>query len=232
MPGAATPGEAGRLRGMTDSVRPLAIMGGAFDPVHYGHLRTAAELHEWLQLGELRFVPSANPPHRQSHFASGELRVRMLRAAVDELPWCSVDDRELQRQGPSWSVVTLEELRAEIDTRSLCMILGMDAFLGLPSWHRWQELLGLAHIVVACRPGSQLPSDGPLGDLLAAHGTTKPAELQRTPAGQILVHEVTQLEIASSTIRERLLHGLGVRYLLPESVRKIIEEAGCYAPGA
>jgi nicotinate-nucleotide adenylyltransferase len=156
----------------------------------------------------------------------------MLRAAVDELPWCSVDDRELQRKGPSWSVVTLEELRAEIDTRSLCMILGMDAFLDLPSWHRWKELLGLAHIVVACRPGSQLPGEGLLGDLLATHGTKKPAELQSIPAGRILVHEVTQLEIASSAIRERLVHGQEVRYLLPESVRKIIEDTDCYAPGA
>lgn len=234
MSGSATAGQTGGLRGMTDSgadrIRPLAIMGGAFDPVHYGHLRTAVELSESLQLGELRFVPSANPPHRSPHLASGEQRVKMLEAAISELPWCSVDDREFQRQGPSWSVLTLEEIRSEIGAQSLCMILGMDAFLGLPDWHRWNEILELAHIVVACRPGSQLPTDGPLGALLAKHGTTTLADLQSSPAGYILVQEVTQLEISSSAIRDLLLHEQEARYLLPEDVLNIIETTGCYAP--
>ena len=114
-------------------------MGGAFDPVHFGHLRSAVELQERLQLGELRFVPSANPQHRPPHVASAELRMRMLQAAVVDMAGCTIDDRELNRQGPSWSVVTLEELRAEIGSRSLCMILGMDAFRGLPDWHRWER---------------------------------------------------------------------------------------------
>jgi nicotinate-nucleotide adenylyltransferase len=219
---------------------PLGIMGGAFDPVHFGHLRTAVELSEHLQLSELRFVPSANPPHRAAHIASGDQRVSMLEAALTELSWCSVDDRELTRQGPSWSVVTLEELRSEIGERSLCMILGMDAFLGLPDWHRWNELLGLAHIVVAYRPGSQPPMggpmggpmDGPVGELLATHGTTKLTDIQNTPAGRILVQEVTQLEISSSAIRDLLLHEQGARYLTPAGVLKIIEATGCYATHA
>jgi nicotinate-nucleotide adenylyltransferase len=211
---------------------PLGIMGGAFDPVHFGHLRTAVELYERLQLSELRLVPSANPPHRAPHLASGEQRVSMLEAAIADLPWCRVDERELQRQGPSWSVVTLEEIRSEIGERSLCMILGMDAFLGLPDWHRWNELLELAHIVVAYRPGSTPPTDGPLGELLAAHGTTKPADIQSTPAGHILAQEVTQLEISSSAIRDLLFHEQGARYLLPAGALKIIEATGCYAPHA
>ena len=165
---------------------PLGIMGGAFDPVHFGHLRTAVELSDYLQLSELRLVPSANPPHRQPHMANGAQRVSMLEAAIADLPCCCVDDRELRRQGPSWSVLTLEAIRSEIGAQSLCMILGMDAFLGLPDWHRWNEILELAHIVVACRPGSQLPTDGPLGTLLATHGTTTLADLPNSPAGCIL----------------------------------------------
>lgn len=207
---------------------PLAIMGGAFDPVHYGHLRSAVELRECLQLGELRFVPSANPQHRPPHFASAELRMSMLEAALADMPGCTIDDRELSRQGPSWSVVTLEELRAEIGSRSLCMILGMDAFLGLPDWHRWRELSGLAHIVVASRPGSAAPAEGPLGELLAARGTRNPRELQQLSAGKILLQEVTQLEISSSAVRECLVSGRSARYLVPDSVLKIIEESGCY----
>lgn len=210
---------------------PLAVMGGAFDPVHFGHLRSAVELQESLQLGELRFVPSADPPHRPPHIASAELRMSMLQAALGDMSGCKIDDRELNRQGPSWTVVTLEELRAENGSRSLCMILGMDAFLGLPDWHRWEELCGLAHIVVASRPGSAPPAEGPLGELLTAKGTKDPRELQQMSAGKILLHEVTQLEISSSAVRECLSGGRSARYLVPDSVLKIIKDSGCYAAG-
>jgi nicotinate-nucleotide adenylyltransferase len=206
-------------------------MGGAFDPVHFGHLRSAVELQERLQLGELRFVPSANPQHRPPHIASAELRMRMLQAAVGDMAGCSIDDRELNREGSSWSVVTLEELRAEIGSRSLCMILGMDAFLGLPDWHRWGDLCGLAHIVVASRPGSAPPAEGPLGELLAVRGTRDPLELQQVSAGKILVQEVTQLEISSTAVRDCLFGGGSARYLVPDPVLQIIEDSGCYLAG-
>ncbi len=210
---------------------PVAMLGGAFDPVHYGHLRAAAELTEYLGLEELRFVPSANPPHRPAHFASAADRLAMLEAAVADYPAFAVDDRELRRAGPSWSVLTLEELRAEQGTRSVCMILGMDAFLGLPDWHRWEDLLGLAHIVVACRPGSTLPTEGMLADLLAQHSVGNPEDLAAHPGGNILVHEVTQLEISSSYIRARLEQLQRVDFLLPDSVIEIINTTGCYKTG-
>lgn len=211
---------------------PVAILGGAFDPVHYGHLRSAAELAEYLSLEELRFVPSANPPHRPPHFASAADRLAMLEAAVSDYPAFTVDDRELGREGPSWSVLTLEDLRAEQGDRSVCMILGMDAFLGLPDWHRWEELLDLAHIVVACRPGSKLPSDGVLAELLAQRSVSGPEDLAAYPSGNILVHEVTQLEISSSYIRARLEQQKSVDFLLPDSVIEIIKKAGCYETGS
>ncbi|MGI9291090.1 MAG: nicotinate-nucleotide adenylyltransferase [Gammaproteobacteria bacterium] len=208
--------------------QPLGIMGGAFDPVHYGHLRSAVELQEYLGLGELRFIPSANPPHREPHIASAELRVRMLEVALEGMPGCVVDQRELHREGPSWSVLTLEEIRAEVADCSLCMILGMDAFLGLPDWHRWEELFGLAHIVVAYRPGSKAPESGVLGELIRKRGVSGPKELQAAPAGQLLLHEVTQLEISSTTVRDFLHHGRSARHLLPDAVLKIINESDCY----
>ncbi len=176
---------------------PLAMMGGAFDPVHFGHLRTAVELRDAFNLGEVRFIPSANPPHRPPHAAPGELRAAMLEAALAGLPWCSVDRRELNRDGPSWSVLTLEELRGEAGERSLCMILGMDAFLSLRSWHRWEELAGLAHLIVAHRPGWQPPLSGELGDFVRAHLSEDVHELHTRPAGRLYIHEVTQLEISS-----------------------------------
>jgi nicotinate-nucleotide adenylyltransferase len=207
---------------------PLAIMGGAFDPVHYGHLRTAFELYQRLNFAEVRFIPSANPPHRPPHIAAAGQRLELLQAATAGLSWCAVDDRELRRAGPSWSVLTLEELRAESGGRSLCMILGMDAFLGLPDWHRWEELLGLAHLVVAHRPGWTPPRDGVLGDLLHVHGTGDAALLQQEPAGSIYVQEVTQLEISSSAIRSLLGAGISPEFLLPASVIDMINSTGCY----
>jgi nicotinate-nucleotide adenylyltransferase len=207
---------------------PLVIMGGAFDPVHYGHLRTALEVRDCLRAGELRLIPSAKPPHRAPHVASGEQRLVMLRAAIAGLPRCSVDERELHRPGPSWTVDTLSELRAENGDRSLCIILGMDAFLGLTGWHRWEELIDLAHVVVAHRPGWVPPDKGVLGELLAKRATVSPGDLRRRPAGRILVKEVTQLEISSSAIRAMLAAGDDPRFLLPDAVREFIESSGCY----
>jgi nicotinate-nucleotide adenylyltransferase len=207
-------------------------MGGAFDPVHYGHLRTAVELHELLQLGEVRLIPSANPPHRLPHLASNASRLEMLSAAVAGMPWCSVDDREIRRAGPSWSVVTLEELRAESGDRSLCMILGMDAFLGLASWHRWQEILGLAHLVVARRPGWPGVAEDSLSQLISERETLDVADLHSQPAGRIIFQEVTQLDISSSAIRAAIACGHEARYLLPDCVLEIISATGCYGDSA
>jgi nicotinate-nucleotide adenylyltransferase len=208
---------------------PLAIIGGAFDPVHYGHLRTAAELQAFYGLPEVRFIPSANPPHRLPHIASGELRKAMLDAALRQFSGCSTDDRELRRPGPSYTLLTLEELRAEAKDRSLCMILGMDAFLSLRSWHRWEELPRLAHLVVAHRPGWQPPQSGELGDFVRQHLSSDVADLHNAPAGRLFIHEVTQLEISSSAIRELIAGEQPADYLLPTEVLKLALQSGCYA---
>ena len=127
----------------------IGILGGTFDPIHYGHLRTAFELWQELRLAEVRLLPAGTPPHRDQLYAAADVRLRMVRAAVAGQPYFVVDDREVRRTGPSYSVDTLTELRREYPERSLCLLLGMDAFLGLPQWHRWRELLTLAHVVVA-----------------------------------------------------------------------------------
>jgi nicotinate-nucleotide adenylyltransferase len=207
---------------------PLGIFGGTFDPVHYGHLRTAFELLSVLRLQEMRFVPAGDPPHRDAPLAAAELRLEFVREATGDQPGFAVDARELRRQGPSYSVLTLTELRAEYPLTPLCLCIGMDAFLGLPQWHRWQEIIGLAHIVVAHRPGWQVPRNGPLGELLATRATASTDDLHATPAGRIYVHAVTQLEISSSGLRELLAAGHDPRYLVPDAVCARIRETGCY----
>lgn len=210
--------------------QPIGIFGGTFDPIHYGHLRTAFELWQLLHLAEVRFLPAGNPPHREQPLAAAELRLRMVQAAVRGQECFTVDDREMRRSGVSYSVDTLAELRAEHPERSLCLLLGMDAFLGLPHWHRWRDLLGLAHIVVAHRPGWKAPTQGPLGEVMVDHGTGAIRELHETTAGRIYVHAVTQLEISSTELRQLVVSGRDARYLVPEEVRQILLETRCYAP--
>ncbi len=213
-------------------MKPIGIFGGTFDPVHFGHLRTAFELLQLLDLDELRFLPAGSPPHRDQPLAAADLRLAMVRAAIDGQPGFAVDEREVHRAGPSYTVLTLSELRDEVPGRPLCLTVGMDAFLGLPTWHRWREILQLAHVAVAHRPGWRAPTDGLLGELLRERGTTRIADLHGEHAGHIFVHPVTQLEISSTDLRNIIVSGRDPRYLVPDAVRDIIQATGCYTPNA
>ena len=167
-----------------------------------------------------------------------EDRDQFLHAFVEHLCTYSlrrvltVDDREVRRDGPSYSVDTLAALRGEFPSRSISLIIGMDAFLSLNKWHKWHEILQLAHIVVAHRPGWRAPDMGPMGDMLAASGTHKIEDLHSALSGHIYVHDVTQLEISSTEIRSLVAAGRNPRFLMPDAVRNIIEESGCYRASA
>ncbi len=212
-------------------MNPIGVFGGTFDPIHYGHLRSAHELLYALKLAEVRFLPCGLPPHREPAIASGEQRLAMVRAATAGEHRFVVDDRELRRDGPSYSVDTLLALRAEFPARSLCLMVGMDAFLGLPKWYQWRQLLQLAHLIVAHRPGWVAPDTGPLGELLRDRVTENTDDLHESRAGRIFVHAVTQLEISSSAIRKMTLAGQDPRYLMPDAVREVIMKSGCYSAG-
>lgn len=209
-------------------MHPIGIFGGTFDPIHYGHLRTAFELIQALRLSEVLFMPAGNPPHRDVTVANPELRLQMVKAAIAQQPGFNVDDREIRRVGPSYSVDTLAELRAEMPERSICLIVGMDAFLGLPKWHQWQDILKLAHLIVAHRPGWRAPTMGPLGELLVDGGTGRVDDLHENKAGRIFIHAVTQLEISSTEVRKLIAMGRDPRYLMPDAVRDVIQQSGCY----
>lgn len=209
-------------------MRPIGVFGGTFDPIHYGHLRSAFEMLQALRLDEVRFVPCGDPPHRGVTYASAEMRLQLVRYAVEGQNALTVDDRELRRGGPSYTIDTLGELRAEFPRRSLCLIVGMDAFLGLPGWHRWEDILATAHIVVAHRPGWKAPDIGALGDLVAERGTHRVEDLHAETHGRIHIHAVTQLEIASTEIRDLVAAGRDPRFLMPDAVRDEIIITGLY----
>ena len=211
-----------------NTTHPIGIFGGTFDPIHYGHLRTAFEMLQVLRFDEVRFIPCGDPPHRGITYADAELRYRMVDAAIKGQEGFLSDDRELRREGPSYSIDTLTDLREEFPERSLGLIVGMDAFLELPKWHRWDEILNFAHIVVAHRPGWRAPDIGELGNLIAENGTHRVDDLHEVTHGRIHIHAATQLEIASTEIRDLVATGRDPRFLMPDAVRDVIKQTNLY----
>ena len=207
----------------------MGVFGGTFNPVHYGHLRSALELVEQLSLEQLRLMPCAVPPHREAPLCSAEHRAAMVELAVSGEDTLSCDDRELRREGPSYTLDSLLELRAELGAeRSLCLVMGCDALLNVRSWHRWQELLEYAHIVVLARPGWQLPGEGEVANWLATNRLDDRRLLAQRAAGGIVLEELRPLDISSTEIRKYLKEGRSARYLLPEPVLEYIRQHKLY----
>jgi nicotinate-nucleotide adenylyltransferase len=221
---------------MTDPPAPIALLGGTFDPVHYGHLRFADAVRRALGLSEVRLVPARDPPHRDSPMASAADRLAMLKLAVTEVPGLVVDDRELRRDGKSYTVDTLAGLRRDYPDRPLLLLLGADAFRGLPSWHRWRELFDLAHLVVVERPGVDLEAalPAPLPAILRERVVAEPAILFWRPAGAILRQPIAPLDVSATAIREHIAGGAGGaemnRGLLPPAVLAYIDLHHLYRP--
>jgi nicotinate-nucleotide adenylyltransferase len=198
-------------------MRPLAILGGTFDPVHLGHLRAAWEASEALD-AEVRLMPAHIPPHRPAPVASAQQRVAILRAALAGQDRLTLDARELDREQPSWTVDTLTSLREEIGERPLVLLIGSDAFAALPGWHRWRELFELAHIGVLTRPGHVPPLPVELAEATAPREVADASAMRASPAGRVLRIAITQLEISATRIRALLREGRSPRWLLPDAV--------------
>jgi nicotinate-nucleotide adenylyltransferase len=209
-------------------VAGIGILGGTFDPVHCGHLRLALEIRERLSLDAVRLLPASNPRLREKPRADGRQRLEFLKAAVDGVPGLEVDARELDRDGPTYTVDTLESLRQEFPDTALVFILGMDSFQSLDRWHRWQDLPGLAHLAVAHRPGGVLPGPGPVTDLLARHRWDDAATLAAAPAGRIMICEPPLLDISATRIRALFAEGRSIRFLVPHKVIELINRTRCY----
>lgn len=208
---------------------PVGVFGGTFNPVHYGHLRSALELVERLQLAQLRLLPCADPPHRERPDCSAEHRAAMVALAVAGEPRLVCDTRELARPGKSYTIDSLVELRDELgEERSLCLVVGCDAVLGLTTWHRWQELLDRAHMVVIARPGWEIPARGEVAEWLQRHRLPAVSALHERACGGVLVEELRPLPISSTEIRAMLQAGRSPRFLLPESVLDYIETHHLY----
>lgn len=219
------------------SAAPIGILGGTFDPVHFGHLRLAEELAQALKLGSVRFIPSGTPPHRAAPQAAVIHRVAMVRLAVAANPAFVLDEREAGRSGPAYTYDTLAELRAELGAAvPLILLLGADAFLDFAAWHRWQEIFPLAHIAVAHRPGfpverwrEAMPL--PLSREYDSRLMQQPLAVHLAPAGGIVAMPFTPLDISATAIRALVGGGGSPRYLLPDPVLDYIRAENLYAGG-
>jgi nicotinate-nucleotide adenylyltransferase len=222
------------------SPAPLGIFGGTFDPVHLGHLRLAEEATDSLGLAGVRWIPAGQPAHRAQENklpqASAAHRLAMVRLAITDNPRFELDPAEIEATGPSYTVPTLERLRlgSECGTqRPLVLLVGADAFAGIPGWHRWEELFKLAHIAVAHRPGFPIDADSlppVLADVYRQRHSASPGALAEAPGGRIVTFAMTQLDISATQIRALLSAGHSARYLLPDAVIAYIQSTFLYSP--
>ncbi|MCX7557010.1 nicotinate-nucleotide adenylyltransferase [Xanthomonadaceae bacterium JHOS43] len=207
----------------------LAIYGGAFDPVHDGHLAVARAARDVLE-ADVALVPTGDPRHRAPAHANAAQRLAMLELAIADEPRLRIDPRELMRSGPSFSVDTLEELRGEHGADvPLAMIVGDDAFAGFPTWHRWRDLFDLAHIVIACRPQSA-PVPEVLAERIVGRAADDPAALHRTSSGRVFRLPLPLHPQSSSAIRARIAASQALEGWLPASVAGYIARHGLYRP--
>jgi len=208
--------------------RAIAVFGGTFDPVHYGHLRAAAEVAEQLGVADFRLLPAGHPPHRDGTWAEPRHRLAMLELALAPHADLSVDDREVMRSGPSYMSDTLASIRDEAGDLPIMLCLGQDAANHLDQWHDWQRLLELAHLVVMTRPDSEPRYSEALSAHLEGRRSDAPNDLMVAPAGRVCNINVTRLAISSTDIRDQLAQGRNPRFLLPSTVLAYIWKHGLY----
>lgn len=213
---------------MQTTHKAIGILGGTFDPIHFGHLRLALELYDTLNLERVHILPCYQPVHRKQPAASPEHRLAMVRCAISQEPAFFADTTEIDRAGPSYMIDTLLTLKQKLGKHPLCLLLGIDAFLGFTSWHRYETILENAHIVIAHRPQYALPDTGVIADLLNKHLQDDINLIHTRESGVILLRPLTPLEISASDIRKQIAMGRNPRYLLPNAVLDYLKQQRIY----
>jgi len=214
-------------------VKLIGILGGTFNPIHNGHLRLAQVLAETLKLDEVKFTPSAQPPHKKTPQVSAEHRAAMVARAIQNNPNFSLENCELMRTGNSYTIDTLEHLRQlHGEDVSLVLLMGSDAFTKLDTWHRWADIMTYCHIALVQRPLRESTNNAPLNKsletLLQNHYTENSDDLHSTNAGFITMQAMAPLDISSTAIRTMLENKQSARYLLPDAVLDYIDTHQLY----
>lgn len=208
----------------------IAILGGTFDPIHFGHLRMGQEILNIHHVAKIHFIPCYQPVHRPAPATSPNDRLEMLRLAVQHEPRFIADDREIRRKAPSYTIDTLLSLREEMPETHLCLLIGIDAFLDYLTWREPHRILTLANIIVTHRPYYHAPDKGPLVELLRKHQIDDPAMLHSQQAGCIFFQPITLLDISARKIRHDITERQSPRFLLPEETYHYIQQQQLYLP--
>ena len=210
----------------------IAIIGGTFNPIHYGHLRVAEEAREALSFDRVVFMPTCITPHKlKESLTPPEIRYEMVKAAVEGNPGFEVSDMEIRREGRSFTIDTVREIRAAEPSSTVSLIIGNDSFNDITTWCEYEELLKLSSFVVVERPRhiSKKPGEALPVELARKFWYDSENQSYANSYGNSVTYlGTTLMDISSSTIREKVRKGDSVRYLLPESVIRIIETRGLY----
>ena len=209
--------------------RLIGILGGTFDPIHNGHLHVATSLLKQLPLDEVRLLPCYLPVHRTAPIASPEHRLAMTKLACDSIPKVSVDEHEMKRQGPSYMIDTLRDLKTEHFSDHLCLIIGQDAFQTFDEWHHWKKILDYCHLIIVSRPQSSNQTNEPLKTFVNYHETKEFSALASTPTGKIFFCEIPPLNISATQLRDQLAQHQYNDKAIPQRVFQYILQYHLYA---
>ena len=200
----------------------LGILGGSFDPIHYGHLLLAENCRQQCRLDRIWLLPAAAPPHKLKGLAATAAhRAAMIERAVDDHPFLEVSKMELDRGGVSYTVDTLKAIDSQFPTAELFLLVGADSMADVPNWKKPQKICRLATLVVARRPDASEPDLEGLARILSP---------ERVDAIRYHLVEMPLIDLSSSEIRRRVASGRSIRYLTPDSVVRYIEDHGLYGP--
>ena len=225
----------------------IGILGGSFDPIHFGHIKSALALLEHFEFEQIRFVPCQLSPLKERVFANAHHRWQMLNLVCSSQPKLMADDRELKRQGRSYTIDSLIELREEIgNNQSIVLILGMDAYLEFCKWHRYEEILSYCHLLLMQRPGYNLSESEPIlvsyselenqqnleieceKEYFWLHKTEDDEQLGAVPHGKIYMSDLEKIDISSTLIRETIAQGQQPKYMLPGNVWNYVQRNKLY----
>ena len=207
--------------------RLVGIFGGTFDPVHYGHSLTIAELLNTIPFEKILVIPNSLPPHRENSQASFSHRYKMTSLAFRDIEKTVVDNRENLRTGPSHAIETVKQIIAEEGKTKVILIVGSDSFDGIHSWYKWRELISLVDFLILKRPDMPLSKNKNVQDLIS-HTRFSEDLLEDRKAKSIVEIEMTPLRISSSLIRENIAKGKSIDDLINPLVKNYLKKHGLY----
>ena len=207
---------------------PMALFGGTFDPVHYGHLRCADEVRQTLGLKTLYLLPAGSPPHRGQPQATVEQRLQMLQLACQEFPSLKIDDRETRRHGPSYMVDTLQEIRTSHGDQPILLLIGQDAANLLQTWYQWERLFELASLVILTRPGSHSRYTPEVAEQMRSRSVKAVHDLLNSTSGSVFHLQVESIDVSASKIKDYIRSGQDPGPMLPAAILEYIRQNRLY----